>query len=636
MCGIAGTLNFDRQKPVDRELVVAMTRALAHRGPDAEGVWVSGSVGLGHRRLSVIDLSAAAEQPMISDDGQVCIVYNGEVYNFLELKRELQGRGFTFRTSSDTEVILQAYRCYGQDFVKHLRGMFALAIWDSAQGTLLLARDRVGIKPLYYYVGREHILFASELKSLLADRRMPREVDQASLTNFLHLLSIPDPQSILKGVRRLDAGHILLVSGRDVRDRQYWNVPLPAAPRSLSLADACAEFDDRFGDAVRTHLVADVPVGAFLSGGVDSSAVVALVGPQASAGMRTFSIVFRGDNVFDEGPYARLVAERYGTIHREIDLGAEAGDFLPEMAWHCDEPFAVSSALGIYFLAKAAREDGIKVVLTGDGGDEVFAGYPWRHQDFPPLLAAGAKPLRRLLSHVGAIGHRLAPELRLWRAMTRGEKEAERYIDSYACLRDIDLANLVQPDIWTNLKNEWSRNVTASHYESAVGQPELTRKLYTDMKSSLISEMLTKVDRLTMAAGVEARVPFLDHELVEWAFSLPGDIKLKGGEGKLVVKRAMESRLPADILYRPKAGFNLPLGKWLRTGLKEMVHDLLSPTSVRRRGYFRPEVVSSMVDRHMKGGDDIGNRLFVLLMLELWHRQVLDRSASAITIGSAV
>jgi asparagine synthase (glutamine-hydrolysing) len=633
MCGIAGIMNFDRQKPVDRGVVVAMTRVVAHRGPDAEGVWVDGSVGLGHRRLSIIDLSVAAEQPMVSDDGQVRIVYNGEVYNFLELRRELQARGYGFRTSSDTEVILQAYRCYGQDFVKRLRGMFALAIWDAAQRTLLLARDRIGIKPLYYHVGQEHVSFASELKSLLVDPRTPREVDQASLANFLHLLSIPDPQSILKGVRRLEAGHMLIVRGRDVRDHAYWNVPLPSTPRSLSLADACVEFDERFGDAVRSHLVADVPVGAFLSGGVDSSSVVALVGPQASAGMRTFSVVFKGDEVFDEGPYARVVAERYGTAHRELDLGAEAGDFLPAMAWHCDEPFAVSSALGIYFLAKAAREDGIKVVLTGDGGDEVFAGYTWRHQDFPSVVATRLKPLRRLLSKAGAIGHRMAPDFRLWRAMARSEKNAERYIDSYACLRDIDLAHLVMPDIWPNLRDAWSRNITASHYDSAVGQPELTRKLYTDMKSSLISEMLTKVDRLTMAAGVEARVPFLDHELVEWAFALPGNLKISGNEGKLLVKRAMESRLPADILYRPKAGFNLPLGKWLRTGLRDMVHDLLSPASVARRGYFRPEVVSTMVDRHMKGGDDIGNRLFVLLMLELWHRQILDPGASATTIG---
>lgn len=635
MCGIAGILNFDRQQPVDRRLVVAMTRAVAHRGPDAEGIWVNGPVGLGHRRLSIIDLSVAAEQPMASDDGQVRIVYNGEVYNFLELRRELQRRGYTFRTSSDTEVILQAYRCYGLDFLARLRGMFALAIWDAGQGTLLLARDRIGIKPLYYHVGKDHVSFASELKALLADPRTPRAVDQGALTNFLHLLSIPDPQSILRGIRRLEAGHVLIVRGRDVQDREYWNVPLPAAPRVLSLADACAEFDERFGDAVRSHLVADVPVGAFLSGGVDSSSVVALVGPQASAGMRTFSVVFRGDEVFDEGPYARAVAERYGTAHREIDLGAEAGDFLPAMAWHCDEPFAVSSALGIYFLAKAARDDGIKVVLTGDGGDEVFAGYTWRHQDSAPLFAQKYSPVQRLLARTGAIGNRIAPGLRLWRAMNRDKREAGRYIETYACFRDMDLVDIVQPDLWPQLQEEWSNNVTAEHYDATIGHPQLTRKLYTDMKSSLVSEMLTKVDRLTMAAGVEARVPFLDHELVEWAFSLPGDVKIKGGEGKLVVKKAMESRLPADILYRPKAGFNLPLGKWLRTGLKDMVHDLLSPASVARRGYFRPDVVSSMVDRHMRGGDDIGNRLFALLMLELWHRQILDPGPSAMTVGSA-
>jgi asparagine synthase (glutamine-hydrolysing) len=318
-----------------------------------------------------------------------------------------------------------------------------------------------------------------------------------------------------------------------------------------------------------------------------------------------------------------MVAERYGTIHRELDLGAEAGDFLPTMAWHCDEPFAVSSALGIYFLAKAAREDGVKVVLTGDGGDEVFAGYTWKHVDFPEL--PNSRKLHRLLAGAGTIGQRMVPGLPLWRTMARGGGgNAGRYIDSFACYRDIDLVEMVQPDLWPRLQREWSGNILANYYDSAVGQPQLTRKLYTDMKTVLISEMLTKVDRLTMAAGVEARVPFLDHELVEWAFSLPNELKLKNGEGKFLVKRALESRLPDEILYRPKAGFNLPLGKWLRTGLREMVGDLLSPAAVARRGYFRPEVVSRMVDEHMKGRDDIGNRLFVLLMLELWHRQVLD------------
>lgn len=635
MCGIAGILNFDRQRPVDRNLVAAMTRALAHRGPDAEGIWVEGAVGLGHRRLSIIDLSTAAEQPMVSDDGQIRIIYNGEVYNFLTLRRMLEAEGYKFRTTSDTEVILQAYRRYGVDFVRHLRGMFALAIWDAREQLLLLARDRIGIKPLYYRLGSDYIAFASELKALLLDPRTPREIDPAALSDFLHLLSIPDPRTILQGVRKLEAGHLLIIRGRHAEDRTYWNVPLPAATRKLSLAEACSEFDERFGDAVRSHLVADVPVGAFLSGGVDSSAVVAFTEPQVSAGMRTYSVVFRGDEVFDEGPYARMVAERYGTVHREIDLGAEAGDFLPSMAWHCDEPFAVSSALGIYFLARAAREDGTKVVLTGDGGDEVFAGYTWKHVDFPNLPGARSERVQRLLAGVGAIGRHAAPGLRLWRVLGGGMQPANRYIDSFACFRDDHLMEFVRPDVWPALQREWSGNITARHFDDAAGYPQLTQKLYTDMKSVLVSEMLTKVDRLTMAAGVEARVPFLDHELVEWAFSLPSDLKFRDGEGKLLVKRALEKRLPADVLYRPKAGFNLPVGKWLRTGLKEMVGDLLSPAAVARRGYFKSEVVSSMVDRHMKGGDDVGNRLFVLLMLELWHRQVLDPDPRAWSVQPA-
>lgn len=632
MCGLVGMLNFDRSKPVSRDLVAAMTRAVAHRGPDAEGLWVEGRIGFGHQRLSIIDLSEAAEQPMVSDDGRVRIVFNGEIYNFREVRRRLESNGFAFRTTSDTEVILQAYRHFGLDFISHLRGMFALAIWDVSAETLIIARDRIGIKPLYYRVTKDSIAFASEMKALLCDPATPRDIDPAALSDFLHLLSIPDPRSILAGVRKLEAGHLLVVRDGHVADREYWNIPLPREARSVTMEQAVAEFNDRFGGAVASYLVADVPVGAFLSGGVDSSAVVAFMDRDAAAGMHTYSVVFRGDEVFDEGPYARKVAERYGTRHREIDLGAEAGEFLPAMAWHCDEPFAISSSLGIYALAQAARDDGVKVVLTGDGGDEVFAGYVWKYVDFQELPITVPAPMQRLMGQVGSLGRKIVPGFRLWRALGQGGSLAHRYIDSFACFGDADLQDFVQPDLFPTLAMAWAGNVTASHFDAVRGQPQLVRKLYTDMKSVLISEMLTKVDRLTMAAGVEARVPFLDHELVEWAFELPSDLKIRLGEGKLLVKKALEPHLPADVLYRPKAGFNLPLGRWLRTGLREMVGDLLSPSVVARRGYFDVGAVSSMVDRHFAGADDVGNRLFVLLMLELWHREVLDPSCGTASI----
>jgi asparagine synthase (glutamine-hydrolysing) len=630
MCGLAGILNFDRSRPVSRDLVQAMTRAMAHRGPDAEGLWVEGRIGLGHRRLSIIDLSEAAEQPMVSQDGTVRIVFNGEIYNFREVRRNLEADGFAFRTSSDTEVILQAYRRYGLDFVTHLRGMFALAIWDASTQTLVIARDRIGIKPLYYRVNASSIAFASEMKALLRDPETPRDIDTAALSDFLHLLSIPDPRSILAGVRKLEAGHMLVVRDGHVEDRVWWNLPLPREPRSITMEQAVAEFDERFGDAVSSHLVADVPVGAFLSGGVDSSAVVAFMDRDASAGMHTYSVVFRGDEVFDEGPYARMVAERYGTRHREIDLGAEAAGFLPDMAWHCDEPFAISSSLGIYALAKAAREDSVKVVLTGDGGDEVFAGYFWKHVDFPDLPVPVPPAMQRLMAKAGGLGRQMMPGLRLWRALEQRGSLASRYIDSFACFRDADLQSFVNADVFPALAGAWAGNVTAAHFDNHRDQPQLVRKLYADIKSVLVSEMLTKVDRLTMAAGVEARVPFLDHELVEWAFTLPGDLKIRDGQGKVLVKKALEPRLPREVLYRPKAGFNLPLGRWLREDLREMVGDLLSPSVVARRGYFDPAAVSGIVDRHFAGADDVGNRLFVLLMLELWHRQVLDPASGSV------
>jgi asparagine synthase (glutamine-hydrolysing) len=623
MCGLAGILHFDRSHPVDRDLLLRMTRAIAHRGPDAEGLELYGNVGLGHRRLSIVDLSSEANQPMANADSSVHIVYNGEVYNFRELRAELESEGCTFRTRSDTEVILCLYEKMGPSFVDRLSGMFALAIWDAHRQMLVLARDRIGIKPLYYYVGASHIVFASELKALLVDARTPTEIDHAALSDYLHLLSIPDPRSILRDVKKLGPGHLLIVRRGHVEERPYWRISLPATPRAISLEDAVREFEERFGLAVRSHLVSDVPVGAFLSGGLDSSAVVSFMEPASRSGMYTFSTTFRGLDMFDEGPFARRVADEFGTYHREIDLGSDATQFLPRLAWHCDEPFAVSSGLALYLLAKRARQD-VKVVLTGDGGDEVFGGYTWKHIDFPPVAPSIPQWLHGVLRLAAAVGRRAAPALDLWCRLESLVGRDERYLRSFTCFHNEELAGLVSPDMWPHLEAAWADNVTQRYFDESLGHEDLTRKLYTDMRSTLVSEMLTKVDRLTMAFGLEARVPFLDHQLVEWAFALPARLKMQGSEGKLLVKHALHSRLPRDIIYRAKHGFNVPLGRWLRHELRDMVHDLLSPVSVQHRGIFEPRAVASLVERHETGNDEIGNRVFVLMMLELWWREVMD------------
>ena len=623
MCGLAGILHFDRSHPVDRDLLLRMTRTVAHRGPDAEGLHVDGNVGLGHRRLSILDLSPEANQPMASKDGSVHIVYNGEIYNFREVRAELEAQGCAFRTRSDTEVILCLYEKMGPSFVDRLSGMFALAIWDARRQTLVLVRDRIGIKPLYYHVGPSHIVFASELKALLVDPRTSTEIDHAALSDYLHLLSIPDPRSILCGVKKLSPGHLLLVRRGQVEERPYWRIPLPKDPRPISLNEASREFEEQFEAAVHSHLVSDVPVGAFLSGGVDSSAVVSFMEPAARAGMYTFSTTFRGLETFDEGPFARRVADQYGTNHREIDLGSDAAQALPKLAWHCDEPFAVSSGLALYFLSRCARQN-VKVVLTGDGGDEVFGGYTWKHNDFPPVAHRLPEWLHGLMRTAAAVGRRAAPTMDLWRRLENLILPGERYLRSFTCFQNEELVGLVNPDVLPQLQSAWSNNITQRYFDESHGHEELTRKLYTDMHSTLVSEMLTKVDRLTMASGLEARVPFLDHHLVEWAFGLPARLKMEGSEGKLLVKHALHSRLPRDIIYRAKHGFTVPLGRWLRHELRDLVHDLLSASSVRRRGIFEPQAVTSLVEKHQSGSDDIGNRVFALMMLELWWREIMD------------
>ncbi len=565
---------------------------------------------------------------MANDNGDIWLVYNGEIYNFLELRKELEAAGERFRTKSDTEVVLRLYERSGSSFVERLQGMFALALWDGRTQTLILARDRIGIKPLYYYAGSSHVAFASELKGLLVNPRTPRDLDHAALADYLHLLSIPDPRSILRGVVKLPPGHLLTIKNGRVSEQCYWRIPLTETPRAVSIEDVCSEFDDLFGKTVKSHMIADVPVGAFLSGGVDSSAIVAFMAPEARAGMYTFSTTFRGHGSFDEGPFARMVAERYGTIHCETDLDSNAAAALPDVAWHCDEPFAISSALAVYFLSRRARED-VKVVLTGDGADEVFAGYTWKHVDFPtPSIRAPAGLLGVLRQSIG-LGRRFAPQLSVWRKAESLIEPGERYLRSFTCLQNEDLCELVSPELWPHLERAWAGNITQGYFDETWRYPQQTRKLYTDMRSTLVSEMLTKIDRLTMAAGLEARVPFLDHKIVEWAFSLAPELKMHGAEGKFFIKRALESRLPRDVLYRPKHGFNVPLGRWLRVELREMCRDLLSPETVRRRGIFRPEAVTSMLDAHEAGQDDIGNRIFALMMLELWWREVFDRQREA-------
>jgi len=627
MCGIAGIFEYDASAKPQRDVLERMTRLLAHRGPDDAGYLEQGSVALGHRRLSIIDLSEAGHQPMANDDQSVWIAYNGECYNYRELARALKAQGALLRSQSDTEVLLRLYEREGERFLQKIEGMFALAIWDARRQTLIVARDRIGVKPLFYYSDRRHFLFASEMKALLADPAVPCELDVSALGDFFHLLSIPDPRSVLKGVAKLMPGHYLKVTRDGPTELRYWDLRV-ALDERMGFDEACRQFDSRFADAVSSHMVSDVPVGAFLSGGVDSSSIVAVAQQATREPIQTFSIVFPGLQEFDESAFAARAAAHVGAKHREFALTPNLVETLPKIAWHADEPFGVSSAFALYFLAKLAREH-VKVVLSGDGSDEIFAGYVWRHVDFPEI--EGVRGSRAVQMAAKVLGHRFMRKLlpaRIRAGLSACGGVDQRYLWSMSCYNDDELNSLLAPAYAAEVEKAWQSNITQRYLDTAPGDEQLARKLYTDVKTTLVSEMLTKVDRMTMAHGLEARVPFLDHRLVEWAFTVPGQHKLRGAEGKLLVKKAMEARLPRENLYRPKQGFNVPLKLWLRNELKEFILDQLAPDRIARRGLFRPRQVAALLHGHFSGRIDASNRIFVLLMLELWMQQFVDRRTS--------
>lgn len=624
MCGIAGIFAFDRTAQIDPQLLRRMTDLIAHRGPDDSGEWISGNVGLGHRRLSIIDLSPAGHQPMGSADGALWISYNGECYNYAELAAGLRQRGHRFRSQSDTEVILRLYEERGERFLDAIDGMFALAIWDERRQTLLVARDRIGIKPLYYFADDQHFLFASEMKGLLASPRVPGEVDPAALGEYFHLLSIPDERCILKGVRKLLPGHYLKVSRRGIEQRRYWDLVVAPQP-AMPFEAACGDFKAHLDRAVASHMVADVPVGAFLSGGVDSSAVVSAASQTASAPIETFSITFPGLPEFDESPHASTVAAHCGTRHHEFHLAPSLIDGISRVVWHADEPFAISSAFALYFLAELARQH-VKVVLSGDGGDEVFAGYVWRHSDFPPMPALASAIGNRFASRLAAVRAHFvaaASRARQWPIPPADQ----RYLQSFACFQREDLAELLAPDAAPSVLDGLEHNVVQRCLDTAPGEDQLDRKLYTDIRTTLVSEMLTKVDRMTMAHGLEARVPLLDHRLVSWAFTVPSRHKLCGSEGKYLMKKAMEAHLPRSILYRPKQGFNVPMKLWMRNELSAFVFDILASSRLMERGLYRRAAVRGLIDTHLSGRVDASNKIFALLMLELWYRRFSDQRA---------
>ncbi|MFI7217185.1 asparagine synthase (glutamine-hydrolyzing) [Micromonospora maritima] len=624
MCGIAGTVSLDRPDP---ELVRRMCDAIAHRGPDAAGLHVDEHAALGMRRLAIIDV-AGGQQPVRNEDGSVVAVFNGELYNFAELRAELVGRGHRFGSQGDSECLVHLYEEHGDALVHELRGMFAFAIWDVRRQRLLLGRDRVGKKPLYWRADGADISFASEVKCLLQDPKLVRQVDLTALHHYLTYQYVPAPWSIYQGVRKLPPGHLLSWEDGRTEVRRYWRLDCTPHPVTDE-REAAAELRERLLDAVRVRLVSERPLGAFLSGGVDSSAVVAAMARLTSAPVKTFSIGFT-EARFDERAHARVVAQRYATDHHELVVTPSCVDLLPTLTWHFDEPFADSSAIPSFLVAQLTRQH-VTVALNGDGGDECFGGY----QRYALMQALNTVPgwmTPRALQGIGdGLVRRTTAGTRP-RALGRvlqllGQPPLARYGALTSIFPPAQQLDLYTDDLREQLTGVDPWSLLAEAYDASGATDPVGRLIDADVNTYLPGDLLVKVDISTMANSLEARSPFLDHHLMEWAAHLPTRLKVRRGRTKHLLKQAMEPWLPAQLIDRPKMGFAVPLGHWLRGELRDLAWSVLTDGTARSRGLFRPQAVTDLLERHA-GGDDESHRIWTLLQFELWHRHWLDEAAT--------
>jgi asparagine synthase (glutamine-hydrolysing) len=632
MCGICGKLNFDPGEPVEPELVQAMMDRIAHRGPDGAGAFVSGAVGLGHRRLSIIDLSTG-DQPMCNEDGSVWVVYNGEIYNFRELRADLQRRGHRFKSTSDTEVIVHLYEELGDACVARFEGMFAFALWDAKRRRLLLARDRVGIKPLYIANTGRALLFASEIKSLLAEPGVGRRVDPQAVDRFLTYYYLPGEATLFDGIEKLPPGHYLTVSSGRVAVRRYWDLPLEAADPALPFAAAVDRLRNLLKEAVERHLISDVPVGVLLSGGVDSAGVLAHAAAHTAEPLHTFTMGFEGRGFADERPYARLAAAAFGTRHHEVTMtAAEFRDFLPRYVWHMEEPVCEPPAVALFFVSRLARDSGVKVLLSGEGGDEAFAGYQdYRNLLYLERLKAAFGPFKSVL-RAGFAALASAG----WR---RGRHYADLVpasVDDYYYSRtstptapfNRGKESLYLPGFKAMLGTRRSDAPTRCLLETTAQHSLLGRMLYVDTKTWLPDDLLVKADKMTMATSVELRVPLLDASILQFAASLPDRYKVDGRNLKRILKAALAPIVPPQILARRKAGFPVPYAQWLRGELKDFVRDALLGPDAHLGAYFSRPAVARLVQEHIDG-EDRAKEVFSLLVLELWHRRFMTAEVRA-------
>jgi asparagine synthase (glutamine-hydrolysing) len=622
MCGIAGKLTWNPRGPIDPDLLGAMTDAVRHRGPDADGFYFGDGVGLGHRRLSIIDL-ATGDQPLANEDRTVWTVFNGEIYNFAEVRQELEAHGHRFRTASDTEVLVHGYEQWGVDLVDRLRGMFAFAVWDARERRLILARDRVGVKPLHYALLDDGLVFGSEIKSLLVDPAVPRDWSPEALDAYLALLYVPAPLTIYRAVHKLPPGHVLVAEGGQVRVSRYWDLPFATAARADSEDVWLEALEAELREAVGLRLISDVPLGAFLSGGIDSSLVVAFMKEASDAPVITTSIGF-AEGAYDELQHAKRVAQHLGVVQHTHVVTPHVEALLPRLAWHFDEPFADSSAVPTYYVSAAAREH-VTVALSGDGGDELWAGYARHRVEHTehrvrralgpaasvvgqaaravPLRVRGARSLRHL-AH--APGHALALK------------------HEYGMFDGAARQGLYSAGFRASVGGSDPLSAFRARYDACDSADPLDRAMYVDVHTYLHDDVLTKVDRMSMAVSLESREPLLDHRLLEFAARVPVSLKLRDGVSKYLLRRVLAARLPAPVLARRKQGFAAPIAEWLRGPLEPMLHDLVRSRRSLERGVFEPAGVVRLLDEHGTGKEDHCHRLWQLLMLELWFRQFAD------------
>jgi asparagine synthase (glutamine-hydrolysing) len=633
MCGIAGKFVYDSSASIDQGLLRAMTDAVTHRGPDAAGYYDGPGIGLGHRRLRIIDL-ITGDQPLANEDGSIRVVFNGEIYNFEELRRTLEARGHVFRTRTDTEVIVHGYEEWGEQVIERFRGMFAFALWDERRRRLLLARDRAGVKPLHYAELPDGIVFGSEIKSILHDSDVPREWSPEAIDAYLTLLYIPAPATVFRAIKKLPAAHYLVAENGTVKVRRYWDLEFgnsADAPLLNGTAEArhLEEIDRELREAVRLRLISDVALGAFLSGGIDSSAVVAYMVETSDAPVVTTSVGF-DQAKFNELEHAKSVAEALGCAFHPQIANPQVESLLPKLAWHFDEPFADSSAVPTYYVSRAARSI-VTVALSGDGGDELWAGYArhlvthWRGRaraalgPLTPMTAtlARAIPLRvkgaRMMRQLALTPDEWYPLQHGYGLFETAAKHALYSGDFAAATHDADP--------FEPFRHAW-RTCSSSD--------PLDRAMYVDFKTYLPDDVMTKVDRMSMAVSLEAREPLLDHKLLERAAAVPPSLKLRNGQSKYLLRRLLERRLPRSILERKKHGFDAPIRQWLRGPLREMTTELLTDGRLESRGLFHQAEIHRLWNEHSTGRVNHDHRLWQLVMLELWFRQFADCAPEAL------